>query len=578
MKFRLLMIAICVLATANIVSAAPFAYIVNSTTKNVSVIDTANNTVTASVPLSNGYPWGVTVGASGQYVYVGIQNPNAINIIDTATNTATQIPLGSVSPGGLALNAAETRLYVTNYASNTLHVIDLPTMTPIGSVAVATETVSNPAGIVLSSYGNKAYVANSSTGTVAEISIDEEYNLYERTALTPVASSPIGLALSSDGSKLYVSSALSSVASVINTATMGVVTTLNVGSGTTNIAVTATKAYAPSTMGDLYVIDAVADPNVVLGTPITVAPGLFGSSVTPDGSKLYLTVDATNDANDSVKVINFLDSNSITTIPFPVSNPTGMGNFMGQLFDHAINATNGPDCIIYPSGSIPVNSYGRKFMITSGTGATCEVKVDGLPVGQPSAYAFTDVTINHTIDASKLLTGTYYQLSAEWISNVGGYLVSNASGISNVSTKAQFLSGSSVIISPDSNHAILPGSWTGDCVGQGATCTIIMNGERNLTAVVINKTTGTGPIYCVTKTTYYQTFTEMVAAAATGDIMKIASSLTAGGTTNGTAVNIILSSGWNPEHTTPSSSTMGPLIIGTTAVIVDPTVGYTLTI
>lgn len=578
MKLRLLITAISVVATANIVSAAPFAYIVNSTTKKVEIIDTADNTVKTPVNLSDGYPWGVTVGASGQYVYVGVQTPNAINIIDTFTKTATQIGLSQVSPGGLALNAAETRLYVTNNASNTLHVIDLPTMTPVASVAVDTATVSNPAGIVLSAAGDKAYVANSSTGKIAEITISEENGTYERTALTSVASNPVGLTLSSDGSKLYVSSGLGGTASIINTATMAVASSLTVGSGTTNLAATATRVYAPSNAGELYAIDAAT--GTVLGTPfpLTVAPGLFGSSLTPDGTKLYMTVDATDNTADSVKVVNFADNNAITTIAFPTTNPTGMGNFMGRLFDRTITATGDADCIISPSGSVPVNIYGRKFKIISDTGAPCEVKVDGAagvtPAYAPSVYAFTNVTANHTISASKVPSGTYFQLSAEWSSNVGGYLVSTPAGISNVSTKAQIRSGDSVTIAPDSNHMILAGSWTGDCLGQGATCTIpSMNGAKNVTAVVVNKPPAglSGPI--AIGPIFYQTLAEAIAAAANNDVIKISSAYTGGCITNGgTAALVTLSGNWNADlsFTAQSGSTsMGALTIGTTGVIAD---------
>ena len=45
-----------ILLLVSIVGAAPFAYITNTDSYNVSVIDTATNTVTSSVPLGLG-PW-----------------------------------------------------------------------------------------------------------------------------------------------------------------------------------------------------------------------------------------------------------------------------------------------------------------------------------------------------------------------------------------------------------------------------------------------------------------------------------------------------------------------------------------
>ena len=47
-----------ILMMVSITSAAPFAYITNTDSHKVSVIDTATNTVTASVPLGLG-PYGI---------------------------------------------------------------------------------------------------------------------------------------------------------------------------------------------------------------------------------------------------------------------------------------------------------------------------------------------------------------------------------------------------------------------------------------------------------------------------------------------------------------------------------------
>ncbi len=49
--------------------AAPYAYITNSQSSTVSVIDTATNTVTATVPVGT-YPSGVAVNPAGTRVYV----------------------------------------------------------------------------------------------------------------------------------------------------------------------------------------------------------------------------------------------------------------------------------------------------------------------------------------------------------------------------------------------------------------------------------------------------------------------------------------------------------------------------
>ena len=68
--------------------AAPFAYIPNSATNNVSVIDTATNTVTATVGVGFG-PYGVAVNPAGTFAYVANYRGNTVSVINTASNSVT---------------------------------------------------------------------------------------------------------------------------------------------------------------------------------------------------------------------------------------------------------------------------------------------------------------------------------------------------------------------------------------------------------------------------------------------------------------------------------------------------------
>lgn len=580
MKFRSLMTAICVLATAHIVSAAPFAYIANSGTKNVTVIDTALDTIvtTVALPDDNGatlpdpYAYSVAVSASGQYAYIGLQDTNEVTVIDTATNSvAKRISLGTDSPGGLAVNAAETRLYVASNKSNTLIVIDITGSgaTEVGRVTVDTSSISNPEGVVLSPDGLKAYVANSTQGSIAEISLDETNNIYTRTDLISLGNntSPMGLAINSAGSKLYAAS-LNGTASVVNlTATPRTVTDISVDSGQ-NVSITANdpyKIYAPSVYDGVYTVN--GDDNAVSG-PYSVIGQPWGSSLVPGDTKLYVAMYTAN----SVKVFNTGLNTVDATITLPDgAKPTSTGDFIGPDFPYTITSTNGANCTISPLGAIPVNSYGRSFSI-SGTG-TCDVKVDGVSVGSPSVYSFTNVSAGHTIDASEL-AGTYYTLSGDWISSVGGWLVSNPGGINQLSKSAQFASGSSVTLSvgDSANHQVQAGSWTGSCIGQGATCTLTMDGNKTFGAVIIAKPTGTGPLFNSTKSSYHQTLADATASAASGNIIKIANTYTLGGSTDSLSSNVTvtLSGNWDAGFSTQSGSvSMGALTITAVAVIAD---------
>ena len=70
--------------------------------------------------------------------------------------------------------------------------------------------------------------------------------------------------------------------------------------------------------------------------------------------------------------------------------------------EYTITATAGNNGSISPSGAVPVNSGdSRTFTITSNTGYhVADVTVDGISQGAINSYTFSNVTANHTIQAS----------------------------------------------------------------------------------------------------------------------------------------------------------------------------------
>jgi YVTN family beta-propeller protein len=84
-------------------SLAQNAYIANAGSNNVSVIDIATNTVTATIPVGS-FAFGVAVSLDGRNVHVTNADTNTVSVIDTATNTVTAtIPVGGSYPTGVAV-------------------------------------------------------------------------------------------------------------------------------------------------------------------------------------------------------------------------------------------------------------------------------------------------------------------------------------------------------------------------------------------------------------------------------------------------------------------------------------------
>jgi YVTN family beta-propeller protein len=137
----------------------------------VLVIDTATNTVVATVPVGSG-PLGVAVTPDGKHAYVTNDNSNTVSVIDTVTNmVGTTVTVGA-SPVGVAITPDGKQAYVANDTPSlicsipgTVSVIATATNTVVATVTVGV----CPSGVAVTPDGKHAYVANSGDNTVSVI-------------------------------------------------------------------------------------------------------------------------------------------------------------------------------------------------------------------------------------------------------------------------------------------------------------------------------------------------------------------------------------------------------------------------
>jgi len=99
--------AVTALALPWLIAPAPAialnAYITNAGDNTVAVIDTATNTVVATIPVGVG-PEGVAVTPDGSKVYVTNRGDATVSVIDTKTNEVIGSPIPvSFSPFGVAV-------------------------------------------------------------------------------------------------------------------------------------------------------------------------------------------------------------------------------------------------------------------------------------------------------------------------------------------------------------------------------------------------------------------------------------------------------------------------------------------
>ncbi len=307
-------IALALVTLANISSAAPFAYISNNDSQNISVIDTATDTVIATVNVGS-CPVGVAVNPMETMVYVANYGSNNVSVIDTANDTVVATVNVGVNPYGVAVNPKGTKGYVANYGSNNFSVIDTANDTVTATVNVG----SNPVGVAVDPAGTKVYVTNYGSNNVSVI--DTTTNTI--IATENVGIKPQGVAVNPAGTKVYVANNGSNNVSVIDTANDTVTATVNVGSNPVGVAVdpAGTKVYvANSGSNNISVIDTAT--NTVSAT-VNVGSTPFGIAVNPEGTKVYVA----NSGSDNVSVIDAANYSVPATENVGI-NPIAFGQFI----------------------------------------------------------------------------------------------------------------------------------------------------------------------------------------------------------------------------------------------------------
>lgn len=190
----------------NLAKATTFGYVTNVDDNTVSVIDTASNTVVATIPVG-GFPDGVATTPDGTHAYVTNGFDSTVSVIDTASNTVVAtIPVGAapsavaITPNGTHPNEDDGRLhqplvYVTNEAENTVSVIDTASNTVVDTIPVRQE----PNGVAITSDGTHAYVTNQLDDSVSVIDTASDTVV----ATIPGFTLPIGVAITPNGTDPY---------------------------------------------------------------------------------------------------------------------------------------------------------------------------------------------------------------------------------------------------------------------------------------------------------------------------------------------------------------------------------------
>ena len=332
---RFLFSILCLILWAGTAFAQPFAYITNQDGNNVSVINTATNTLVGSaIPVEN-FPNSVAISTDGSFVYIANGGSASVSVIDTSTNTVTAtVPVGS-GPGGIAITPDGNFVYVANQSNDNVSVIDTSTNMVVGSpIAVQ----SAPTGAAISPDGNFVYVTNFSSDSVSVI--DTSTNMV--TATVNTGPGPAGVAVSPDGSRVYTANngLGPGNVSVIDTSTNTLITNVTVGLQPRGVVVTPDNSFVYATNSADGTVSVIrTSDNMVIDT-ITVQALPQGVDVTPDGNFVYV-------ANQGPGTVSVID----TSTNMVVSNiSVGNVSWGPNAFGRFIGPNPAPDLSVVKSG------------------------------------------------------------------------------------------------------------------------------------------------------------------------------------------------------------------------------------
>ncbi|MCW2882902.1 MAG: beta-propeller repeat-containing protein [Sphaerisporangium sp.] len=321
-----------------------FAYVANRGSDTVSVINTATNTVTATIAVGS-VPDGVAIAPNGRRAYVANFSSKNVSVIDTVTNTlVTNIALpGATDPVGVAVSPDGTRVYVTNFSSNNVSVINATNNTFVTNIGLG--GALSPIGVKFTPDGTRAYVANLGSGNVSAITATNDTFV---TNIPVPAINNRDLVITPDSGRAYVTNQSGNVF-VINTTTNSFDTTIPLTGATFSFGIALTpdgsRAYVANYGSDnVSVINTIGN-TFVRNIALHAGSSPLGVAITPDGARGYVT----NFSSSNVSLIDTIGDTFTSTIAVGAS-PFGVA--IGRIVNDRTTTTLTSSCASEQQGPI----------------------------------------------------------------------------------------------------------------------------------------------------------------------------------------------------------------------------------
>lgn len=284
-------------------------YVANEYNADLTVIDTATDTVVGTIPISGRpgvvRPRGMAVSPDGTIVYVAISDfhpeyevpEDKIVAIDVRTNQVLQEFRAGGNPERIAISPDGKKVWASLEAIAQGAGYDIATGTQFINFRVGIEAE----GVAVSPDGKWAYITAEATHTTTVFDI--ENNKVLKHIL--VGNRPRAVAFSLDGTRAYVSAEIGGTISVIDvTKNHTQIASINLGLDSRPVELivdpSGKRLYvAGGGTSAIYVID-TATNKVVETIKEKLGRRPWGITITPDGKKVYTA----NGLSDSVSVID----------------------------------------------------------------------------------------------------------------------------------------------------------------------------------------------------------------------------------------------------------------------------------
>lgn len=313
-----------------------FAYVANNNNDSlpggntVSVLNLTYNTVETTISDSSfNEPYTVTINAAGTKAYVTNSNSTTVSIIDIASNRVIGTIGGFDGPSGFVITPDGNHAYVNNYGAaggvgsgngTTVRVVDLNTNAIVGPAITVGQA---PAALAITPDGAYVYVVSYvtgalGTGTISIIKTSD--NSVQLNAITNF-SGPFAIAITPNGRFAYVTnfgsnnfSPVGTTVSVVSLSSNTIVGTITLGIQPSGIAITPDGSFAyvsnysslyngmgftdlTSSQGIINVID--LQTNTLAAPIIGVGFSPDAIAISPNGQFAYVT----NYSSNTVSVI-----------------------------------------------------------------------------------------------------------------------------------------------------------------------------------------------------------------------------------------------------------------------------------